>query len=165
MRQGTLLQGAWPVHLTLRSRPASLHTVMHAPTPAPAPARPCRPDRRGRRRGAPLAVPGLLALLAVVTGLAGCQRGEPTGSTTGLTPEEFIAVIVELREAERAAVETDSAAEVYARSREEILTRHGTSEAEIRAFIETASRDIPAFTEMWEDISTRLRRPVADDTL
>ncbi|HUE77198.1 MAG TPA: hypothetical protein VMM83_04585 [Longimicrobiales bacterium] len=96
------------------------------------------------------------ALLSI--GLVACERSDT--DVTALTPETFADVIVELREAEREALETDSAVQVYARRKAEILERHGTSEQELRRFVELSSRDLPLLDELWEDISQRLRRPM-----
>jgi hypothetical protein len=107
----------------------------------------------------------LLALGAALLLPVGCGDDDATATAAALTSEEFIEVIVELREAEREALETDSAAEVFARRKAEILERHRTSEDEIRAFAEAATRDLQGFTTTWEEISNRLRRPVAPDSL
>lgn len=111
------------------------------------------------RRTAPLA-----AALAVLAAL-GCGRGEATGADTGLTSEEFVEVVVELREAELAVMEEDSAQEMFVRRKAEILERHGTSEEEIRAFVATASRDLPGLEAVWEEISGRLRRAGEPDAI
>lgn len=97
-----------------------------------------------------------MVLLAVA--VQGCGRGEATGAETGLTADEFVEVIVELREAERAVMQEDSAQELFVRRKAEILERHGTSEEEIRAFVATASQDLPKLEAVWEEISSRLRR-------
>ena len=119
-------------------------------------ARPMAPPpgagaRAGLRMGHLTVVLALLATLA-------CGRGEATGADTGLTSEEFVEVIVELREAERAVMEEDSAQEMFVRRKTEILERHGTSEEEIRAFVAAAARDLPRLEAVWEEISGRLRR-------
>jgi hypothetical protein len=67
----------------------------------------------------------LVALLALV---ACTQPAGPTLPQGGLSRAEFIAVMVELAQAEPG-------------SRPAILTRHKTSDAEIRAFIEAMSVD------------------------
>lgn len=126
-------------------------------------ARPIAPPagggaRPGRRTGR------LAALLAVLATL-GCGRGEATGADTGLTSQEFVEVIVELREAERAVMEEDSAQEMFVRRKAEILERHGTSEEEIRAFVAAASRDLPRLEGVWEEISGRLRRAGEPDAV
>lgn len=127
----------------------------HAPgraTPATRPALVLETIRR--------ALVGLL----IAGALAGCGR-EDTTAAGGLTPEEFTDVIVELREAEREALEADSTAEVFARRKAEILERYDTSEEEIRAFLADPALDLPMLTELWDEISTRLRRPVPADSL
>ena len=123
------------------------------------PNRPCHPCRRRRPR------PTLVALGAALLLTIGCGDDDATASAVALTSEEFIEVIVELREAEREALETDSAAEVFARRKSEILAQHQTSEEELRAFAEAATRDLQGFAAIWEDISNRLRRPVVPDSL
>lgn len=105
-----------------------------------------------------------MVLLAAAAAL-GCGRGEATGAETGLTSEEFVEVIVELREAERAVLEEDSAQEMFVRRKTEILERHGTSEEEIRAFVAAASRDLPRLEAVWEEISSRLRRAGGPETV
>lgn len=110
--------------------------------------------RRVRVRGRRIRLAAVLLAVAV----QGCGRGEATGAGTGLTSEEFVEVIVELREAERAVMQEDSAQEIFARRKAEILERHATSEEEIRAFVATASQDLPKLEAVWEEISSRLRR-------
>ncbi|HUG41553.1 MAG TPA: hypothetical protein VMM12_13780 [Longimicrobiales bacterium] len=105
----------------------------------------------------------VLGLLIAAT-FAGCEREDATASGR-LTPEAFADVIVELREAERDALETDSAMEVFARRKAEILERHRTSEEEIRAFVADPRHDVRMLADVWEEISNRLRRPVPEDTL
>lgn len=112
-----------------------------------------RPAHRVRRARVPAR--GLTAVLLGVS-LVACDGRD---ADRALTPEAFADVIVELREAEREALKTDSAVAVYGRRKAEILERHGTTEEELRRFVEVSSRDLPLLDELWEDISLRLRQP------
>ena len=118
------------------------------------PFEPPRDGRCARPWGRALRVSVVLLVIAV----QGCGRGEATGAETGLTSEEFVEVMVELREAERAVMQEDSAQERFVRRKAEILERHGTSEEEIRAYVATAAQDLPKLEAVWEEISSRLRR-------
>ena len=111
----------------------------------------------------PVVARAMAALLFVT--LSACEGGDTATSETGLTEDEFIAVIVELREAERAVMEEDSAQQLFAARKTEILERHQTSEEEIRAFVQTSTRDLQALSDMWEEISVRLRRAPPGDSL
>lgn len=105
----------------------------------------------------------LLALLAlaIVPMLACADDDAPV---TGLTRETFADVIVELRTAEREALGTDSASAVYERRKAEILERHGTSEAELREFVQGSTRDLQELEDLWEEIADRLREPLLPDS-
>lgn len=122
------------------------------------------PTRSSRRRPSDLQIRRTsvsvraLATALLSIGLVACDGSDT--DVTALTPETFADVIVELREAEWEALETDSAVQVYARRKAEILEHHGTSEQELRRFVELSSRDLPLLDELWEDISQRLRRPM-----
>lgn len=102
-------------------------------------------------------------LLAVLL-LTACRGGDTTASASVLTDDDFIEVMVELREAERAVEAADSAAELFATRKAGILEQHGTTEDEIRAYVQAASRDLRALDETWNEISERLRRPVRSDS-
>ena len=130
--------------------------------------RPVRdPTRLPRRAPCPIARPAhalSIALLALSAPIAGCGP-DSTEATVELTREEFIAVMVELRQAEADLVEEDSAAARFAVRKAEILERHGTTEDDLRAWTRAASSDVRALSGTWEEISARLRRPVAPDTV
>lgn len=104
-----------------------------------------------------------MVILAILP-LCACIPEDATESAPALDREGFIQVIVELREAERAVAESDSASELFQHRKEEILARHGTTEEEVRAYADAAATDLREFTETWEEISNRLRRPLEPDT-
>lgn len=115
--------------------------------------------RRGRQRPVALLILGLA--LATVPSLA-CEN---TGSTAepGLTTEDFVAIVVALREAERELVLEDSAVVLFAERKAEILSRHGTTEEELRAFLQEFGKDPDALQQSWDSIADRLKHvPPAD---
>ena len=104
-------------------------------------------------------------MVVLAAGALACDGGEAAVAETGLTSEEFVEVMVALREAERAVMQEDSAQELFVRRKAEILERHGTTEEEIRAFVTAAARDLPRLEAIWDEISSRLRRPGEPDAL
>ncbi len=104
-------------------------------------------------------------LLALALGLWGCTGtgGDPAGGTA-LTPEQFIEVIVALREAEREVAEEDSAAALFEERKRAILDRHGTTEEELRGFIVAHHEELPVLQAAWDTITERLKhaRPAAE---
>lgn len=109
---------------------------------------------RGRhRRWAPAV---LLALTALA---AGCGAPDPTsGAERALTEEEFIGIVVALREAERAVAQDDSAGALFEERKAEILARRGVTEGELRAFVTRRGADVAALQSVWDTIAERLRR-------
>lgn len=116
-----------------------------------------------------MSVPGPIPIITTVTILAvsvftACGGDRP--APIDLDSETFVQVMVELREAEREVMETDSAAAEYARRKADILDRHETSEEEIREFVRFASRELPRLNAIWDTIAQRLRyAQPSDDTL
>lgn len=91
--------------------------------------------------------------------LSGCG-GDPSGSSDApLTPAEFVEIVVEIREAEREVAAEDSAAELFDDRRREILDRHGTTEAELRAFLSANAENLALLEEVWDTIHARLTLP------
>lgn len=74
-----------------------------------------------------------------------------------MTDDEFIEVIVALREAEMALARTDSAGEAFERRRTEILDRHGVTQEDLREFVRQTAPDLARTTALWDSISHRLR--------
>ncbi len=96
--------------------------------------------------------------------LGGCG-GDPSGSSDApLTPAEFVEIVVEIREAEREVAAEDSAAQLFEDRRREILDRHGTTEAELRAFLSANAENLALLEEVWDTIHARLTvmRPGVD---
>ena len=118
-------------------------------TPAPQPLRP-RPR---------LWV--LLALFALpFTGMVACNAdGEAAAPASTLEPEEFIEIVVELREAEREVESADSTGVAFARRRSEILARRSATEEDLREFVAVHHGDFDLMDRVWETINQRLKRP------
>ena len=126
------------------------------------------PQHRTCRRRAPLP---LILLLAASASCGGEEAsGEPVepveaAEPVDLTSEEFVEVMVELRETERALADEDSAQQRFTERKAEILERYRTNEEELQAFVRASSRDLQGVAEIWEEISARLRRPSVSDSV
>jgi hypothetical protein len=92
----------------------------------------------------------LTAALALL--LATCAR-EPA---TGLTDQQFIDVVVELR---RAAAEHTEEPAAYEARRDEILEERGLDDAALRRYVEVRGRDLQRMAEIWSAINERLTEP------
>ena len=108
-----------------------------------------------------------LLLSALAAALVACDGSAPTeGAGPELSTETFVAVMVELRAAERdilgAATDADSAA--FEARKAEILENHSTSEDEIRAFVERQAEDLDRLHALWETLSVALRHVPTPDT-
>ena len=102
--------------------------------------------------------PVLTSLLASL--LIGCGGGgEAASPPDSLDPEEFIEIMVELREAEREVGTGDSAAVWFARRRSEILARHSATETDLRQFVAVHHGDFDVMSRVWETINQRLKQP------
>lgn len=102
---------------------------------------------------------GLLApLLIGMLLLTGCG-GEPTGEEVALSADEFVEVMVALREAERESLEVgeDSAGVEFRRRKEEILAEHGVAQEDLRQFVVAHSADFELMEIVWDTIAQRLR--------
>lgn len=97
----------------------------------------------------------LVRTLILSAVLAGCS-GDPSGSPEPLTPAEFVEIVVEIREAEREVAAEDSAARLFDDRRREILDRHGTTEAELRAFVAANAENLALLEQVWDTINARL---------
>lgn len=96
----------------------------------------------------------LSAVLSVI--LAGCG-GYPSGSSESpLSPAEFVEIVVEIRESEREVADEDSAAQLFAERRREVLERHDTSEEELRAFLVANAENLALLEQVWDTINARL---------
>lgn len=124
----------------------------------------------------------MCALLVLTAALSGCGReGRTAPAREGLTPDEFVAVVVALREAERDVAESlaesladepdelpddplddeareDSAAVLFGERKRQILEEHDTSEEEVRAFILANGGDLQLLQTTWVAIGERLKR-------
>lgn len=94
-------------------------------------------------------------MVAVLLLACGAERSGP-----GLTDEEFIATMVELRRAAQAAGSDTARFEAV---RREVLERRGVTEAELRAFVESPERDLRELAEVWDSVAARLT--VVEDTV
>lgn len=112
---------------------------------------------RGETQRAQCGRRAFLALLALLALTAGCRASpDPTAEAErALTREEFVEIMVALREAERAVAQEDSASALFADRKAEILARHGATEADLRAFVETRSDDIERLQALWDTIAER----------
>ena len=99
----------------------------------------------------------VLAALALALA-AGCDTPASEG---GVERDEFVAAYVALR---RATI----AGELYPARRDSILEAHGTSEAELRAYIERHADDPAALADTWrainDSIAARDSAATASDT-
>lgn len=103
---------------------------------------------------------GVLGVLAVGgAALAACQDLGPTDREdgAGLTPMEFVDVVVAIRKAEQEARYEDSAAVVFDRLKAGILEERGVTEEEIREFVHIHSGDFDVMAEVWDSITQRLK--------
>jgi hypothetical protein len=112
----------------------------------------------------PGAAPAWLLAILVLTAIA-C--GEPgRGIVEGeITATEFIEVIVALRQAESELdrdAPPDSAAAAFARRRDEILARHGVTEAAVREFVARTHHRPDLVASIWDSINSRLRTELGD---
>lgn len=108
----------------------------------------------------------LVALLVLATPLLGCGEPEPTGSDAGLTREEFVQVVVALRDAEldvEAQLEQDSADVLFEARKDSILAAYETTESELHAFL-ARHPDLEYQDALWDTIAQRLKRPAHDPT-
>ena len=106
----------------------------------------------------------------ILPALAACgEDPDPRASPEpGLTPSEFVEVITEVRKAEREVGGRDSAEVLFAERKAEILARHDTDDAEVRAFVASYRNDVVALEVLWDSIDQRLKyapMPTGGDTL
>ena len=120
----------------------------HRPRHTPAPS---RPD--GYRRWG-------VALLAAAAVAAGCGDREPDAAPS-LTREEFIDLVVAIRETEFQVEDQDSAHVRFRSLRDSILEARGATEAELYEFLEYHS-DLDYMDEVWDTITERLKRPLQE---
>jgi len=86
--------------------------------------------------------------------LLGSTACGPGGREDSMDRELFVATYVDLR---ITASETDSL-RLGDSGREEILTRHGVSAAELSYFAETHAKDLGFMREVWNEVEIRLDR-------
>lgn len=105
-------------------------------------------------------------LLILAAPLMGCGGPEPTSSQTGLTREDFVEVVVALRDAEidaQARLEQDSADVLFEARKDSILAAHETTESALHEFL-AQHADLEYQDALWDTITQRLKRPVHDPT-
>ncbi|MFP4622787.1 MAG: hypothetical protein ACLFRX_01280 [Gemmatimonadota bacterium] len=98
-----------------------------------------------------------LVLLALMAALPGCEAGGTADPEEGLSREEFVEVVVALREAERDLPSDSTAPERFAEVKAEILAEHDVTEVELRAFLEGQDEDLARLQELWDTINRRLK--------
>jgi hypothetical protein len=125
-----------------------MSTLLNSPA-VPTPSALAAPGRRW------LVYLCIALLLTLAVGLGGCA-GERADAPV-LTQEQFVDIIVALREAEREVAEEDSAAARFEERKRGILERHGTTEDQLRAFIVTHRDDLPVLQAVWDTITERLK--------
>ncbi len=92
-----------------------------------------------------------------------CGEPEPTVQA-GLTAEEFVEVVVALREAEREVASEEDATVLFEERKAEILSRYDTTDEELRAFLADHGRDLAALSETWDSIAERLKHEAPMDS-
>ncbi len=89
------------------------------------------------------------AALAALVALTACGGGADT-----IDRDVFVATYVDLRVA---ALQTDSA-RVAEGQREEILERHGVTEADLTTFAEVHAADLEFMRDVWADVEAAMDR-------
>ena len=114
----------------------------------------------GRRTGPAARLARRLAAGALVGLLiaAGCDAGSgggaaEEGAVDGLTRDEFVEVVVELREAEREAQEQDSTDSWFRDRKEEILEERGVTETQLRDYLLAHGEDMALLEALWDSIN------------
>jgi hypothetical protein len=102
-------------------------------------------------------LPAKLVLAAGLLLLAGCPSADPAGGQP-IQREQFVRVVVELRQAEQ---QSRTAADFEAR-KAEVLERHGVSEEELLQFVGRHGGDVRAMLEIWDTVHARLAQPGED---
>jgi hypothetical protein len=107
---------------------------------------------------------GFVLALGVAVSIPACDGLGGSRDPAGLTPEEFISIVVELRRAERELEEADSAAERFEARRAEILAEHEATEEDVRNFAARRGGDLDLMNALWDTINQRLRYLPRPDT-
>lgn len=116
---------------------------------------------RGRRTA------GWLAAAVLPLIVSGCNAVEPTARDGELTRDQFVDVIVALREAEQELVQeapADSLQPRFIQRRDEILAEHGVTADDLRTFVRRHQERPSVMAEMWERIAERLGPTPSDST-
>lgn len=120
---------------------------------------------RSLLRGRPAAWWLAAAVLTLVVG--GCNAVDPTSRDAELTRDQFVDVIVALREAEREVVQeapADSLQPRFIQRREEILAEHGVTADDLREFVARHQGRPSVMAGVWERIAERLGATPSDST-
>jgi hypothetical protein len=99
--------------------------------------------------------------------LGGCNATEPTGRDAELTQDQFVDVIVALREAEYEVVQeapADSLQLRFIQRRDEILAAHGVTADHLREFVGRHQERPSVMAAIWERIAERLGPTPSDST-
>lgn len=94
----------------------------------------------------------MIRILLACALLAGCAAEE----TAGVADERFIDTMVELR---RAALSAGVDTAAFMQLRDSVLTEHGVTEADLRAYVEAHSADLDHMAAIWDSVSSRLSEP------
>jgi hypothetical protein len=94
-----------------------------------------------------------LAVIAVglLTGLAGCNRD--ARPTTALSPDQFVDVVVALREAAVRAPDQAS----FEVERDRVLREAAVTDSMLLEFVRVRGRDIDAMRAVWDSVAARRR--------
>lgn len=105
----------------------------------------------------------VVATAALLVPTLACFERDRAGDRAQLTRQEFIDVVVAIREAELAVealhLEPDSVQALFEARRDSILTAHGTTETALRTFLDRHS-ELAYMEGVWETITQRLKRPI-----
>jgi hypothetical protein len=96
----------------------------------------------------------LTALIIAALLASGCSPSEPQPDP-GMTTEQFIEVVVALRQA---AQQTGSTEEFDAR-RQQLLQESAITDSMLLQFVRVRGDDVQRMTVIWDSISARLQRP------
>jgi hypothetical protein len=86
----------------------------------------------------------------------GGHSGPPPGT---LATQDFVAVVVALRQAEQTVAEADSAQDTFEELRSQVLAEYAVTEEELRDFVTAYAEKPDVLAAVWDTINERLKRP------
>lgn len=111
----------------------------------------------------PMAVLLMTTAATAVAVSGGCSGSAGSAEAQrGVTTEEFVEIVMALREAERGLALEDSAESIYADRKSEILGRYGATESDLRAFVERHEEKPAKLQAVWDTIAQRLKHVPAE---